>query len=91
MHLLSFHDWIRRIYATRDDELDCNQVFKVLDQYVDTVVAEKEIPPNFSPVEHHLRQCPYCYDLYLAMRDAALLESEQNAQKEIVLETCETC
>jgi predicted anti-sigma-YlaC factor YlaD len=76
MRLTSFSDWIRQIYATRDEELDCDQVFELIAGYVDKVVAG-EATTGFSDVEHHLQQCPYCYDIFVGMRDAAVLEEEQ--------------
>jgi predicted anti-sigma-YlaC factor YlaD len=91
MHLISFHDWIRRIYATRDDELDCDEIFERLPQYVDSIVAGQADPPGFSQVEDHLRQCPYCYDLYLALRDTAALEAQQDHVEVAALERCERC
>lgn len=92
MHLLSFHDWIRRIYATREDEIDCNQLFEVLPQYVDREVAAETKPPNAPQIEQHLMQCPHCQELYLALREAALLEGQEQPPTELVpLEQCETC
>jgi predicted anti-sigma-YlaC factor YlaD len=90
MHLLSFHDWIRRIYATREDELDCDQVFEELPQYVDREIAAQDKPKNAPQIEQHLMQCPHCQELYLALREAAMLEAQEQAPTELVgLEHCE--
>jgi hypothetical protein len=76
MGLETFRQWIRQIYATRDEELDCDELFELVSKYVDMEIAGERTKPHFSEVEHHLSQCPRCYDLYLALRDAALLESQ---------------
>jgi hypothetical protein len=73
-HLKPFRQWVRKIYATQDNELDCDGFFEAIARYVDTEVAGKKTNPTFPEVEHHLKQCPYCYELYLALREAALLE-----------------
>jgi predicted anti-sigma-YlaC factor YlaD len=86
MPLTSFHDWIRKIYATRDDELDCEQVFELLPKYVDMVTSGQAFPPGLARVEHHLKQCPYCHDLYLGLRDAVKLENQRTASEMVILE-----
>jgi predicted anti-sigma-YlaC factor YlaD len=91
MRLVSFHDWIRRIYATQDDELDCNAVFDLLPTYVDMEIAGEAPSARFCEVEHHLRQCPYCFDLYLGLRDAALLESREATPEAVPIERCRAC
>jgi predicted anti-sigma-YlaC factor YlaD len=79
MQLASFQKWIRTIYATQDDELDCDGFFEVIPQYVDLEVAGEKTNPRFPKVEQHLRQCPHCHDLYLALSDAVLSENHRNA------------
>jgi predicted anti-sigma-YlaC factor YlaD len=80
MRLISFYDWIRRIYATQDDELDCDEVEELLPAYIDCEIAGQVPPPHLAGVEHHLLQCAYCHDLYLAVREAALLEAESELE-----------
>lgn len=77
MNLRAFHKWVRMVYATRDEELDCEQLFEALPQYVDVKVAGEDADLCFPQVRHHLNQCSECYDLYLTLRDVALLESRQ--------------
>ena len=76
MHLTAFRKWIRNVYATQDEELDCDAVFQALPEYVDLKVAGEETSQRFADVELHLGQCAECYDLYVTVRDAALLERE---------------
>lgn len=75
MHIESFHEWVRQIYTTQDEELDCDGCLEAVPQFVDMEIARENINPRFSEIEHHLSQCPRCYDFYLTLRDAALLES----------------
>ena len=75
MHLESFYEWVHQVYITQDEELDCDKLFETIPEYVDVEVARDRTNPRFSEVEHHLSQCPQCYDFYLTLRDAALLES----------------
>ena len=78
MYLELFRKWVRRIYATQEKEIDCDGFFEAIPEVVDREVAgEKTTAPLFVEVERHMKQCPQCHDLYLAVRDAALLESRQ--------------
>lgn len=77
MPLKSFRGWIRKIYATRDGELDCNELQEIIPQYVDMEVDEKGAEAKFPQVKHHLKQCPDCYDLYVTLRDVARLEKKK--------------
>lgn len=77
MHFNLFQGWVRQVYATQDEELDCDGFFEVISEYVDMEVAGEKTNPHVPQVEHHLGQCPHCQDLYLTLRDAALLEDQQ--------------
>lgn len=72
----SFRTWIHQIYTTRDDELDCEEFSETIAQYVDAELAGEEAHVRFPGVRQHLSHCQECYDLYLAMCDAALLEGQ---------------
>lgn len=79
MHIESFHEWVRQIYTTQDKELDCDEFLESVSQFVDTEITRENINPHFTQVEHHLNQCPHCRDLYLTLRDAAMLENQLTA------------
>jgi hypothetical protein len=81
MHLKSFRKWVRQVYSTRDEELDCAEFFEIIPLYVDVEVAGEEANLRFPDVNHHFKQCPECYDLYLTLRDVAQLESKQIASE----------
>lgn len=79
MNLESFRAWIRSIYATRDDELDCSDVFELIPRYVDTEVAGEDAEARFPRVAHHLDQCSRCHDLYVGVLEAAEEEERERA------------
>lgn len=65
----SFTHWIDRLYATENDEFDCQQLQAALPAFVD---AENENKP-FDPVilrriKNHLHQCPDCHELYNGLK-----------------------
>ena len=88
MRFVSFHDWIRKIYATQDDEVDCDQVAQVMASYVERLVAGEEVRSRFAAVEQHLAQCPLCLEIAAALRDVARQESEQVLPATVDLEQC---
>ena len=88
MRFVSFHDWIRRIYATRDDEMDCDQVADLMASYVDALVAGGEIGTCFSAVEQHLAQCAHCLEVAAALRDVVRQESEEMVPVASSFEQC---
>lgn len=77
MRFVSFHDWIKKIYATRDDEMDCNQAAELIASYVEHLVAGEEIDARFSAVEQHLAQCAHCLEVATALREVVRQESEK--------------
>ncbi len=80
MRFVSFHDWIRRVYATRDDEMDCDEVAELMAGYVDSLVAGEDTGACHSRVEQHLAQCPLCLEVSATLREVALQESERLLQ-----------
>lgn len=78
--LKSFRKWIRLVYATQDQELDCEGFNGAIPQYVDVEIAGGKAHQRFPEVHNHMQQCPRCRDLYLALREAALQENREEAQ-----------
>ena len=78
--LETFRSWIRRIYATRDQEMDCEGFFETIPEYVDVEVAGGEAYHRFPLVYRHMQGCPQCHDLYLGLRDAARSEAQEQAE-----------
>jgi predicted anti-sigma-YlaC factor YlaD len=81
LKLESFREWIRQIYATRDDELDCDAVFELIPKYVDMEVAGGDPTTHFPKVDHHLKQCSRCRDLYVGVLETAKLEEKEEAER----------
>jgi predicted anti-sigma-YlaC factor YlaD len=81
LKLESFREWIRQIYATRDDELDCDAVFELIPKYVDREVAGEDPTIDLPQVEHHLKQCSRCRDIYVGVLEAAKLEEKEEAER----------
>jgi predicted anti-sigma-YlaC factor YlaD len=69
-----FTDWVERIYATRDNELDCTQTQTHLAAYVEAQVEGYPIANRLAGLQAHLYQCPDCREVYEALYD--LLEAE---------------
>jgi len=77
MTIRSFRRWIRNIYNTLEDELDCEVVARVIPHYVDLKVAGEQPEGRFPKVRQHLAQCSECCDLYHTLYDIALVESQE--------------
>ena len=77
VHLKSFREWIRQVYATWDEELDCDGLYEIIPRYVEMKVAGEDVGQHFPHVTHHLEQCAECYDMYLALRDVVQLEERE--------------
>ena len=77
MTIKSFRKWIRSIYGTLEDELDCEAVAQVIPRYVDFRVAGGQAEASFPKIKQHLVQCSECCDLYHALYDIALIESQE--------------
>ncbi|GMR10242.1 MAG: hypothetical protein BMS9Abin28_1063 [Anaerolineae bacterium] len=55
---------VEQIARTQQRELDCGEVFAVLDQYADAIVAGEELGEQFDLVIQHLDLCPDCLEEY---------------------------
>ncbi len=55
------------IARTQQRELDCGEVFAVLDQYTEAIVAGEDVSAQFALVIHHLDICPDCLEEYEAL------------------------
>jgi hypothetical protein len=47
---------------TRDDEFSCEEVFGRLDEYVDCILAQRDVGSERPLLEHHLERCVDCRD-----------------------------
>jgi hypothetical protein len=55
---------VEQIARTQQRELDCGEVFAVLDQYAEAIVAGEDLGEQFALVIHHLDLCPDCLEEY---------------------------
>ncbi len=55
---------VEQIARTQQRELDCGEVFAVLDQYADAIVAGEDLGEQFALVVQHLDLCPDCLEEY---------------------------
>jgi len=55
---------------TRDDEIDCQTCFELLDAYADLDARDASATASYPRVAHHLKQCRDCREEYKALRAA---------------------
>ncbi len=58
---------IEQIALTQERELDCGEVFAVLDQYTEAIIAGGDAQEQFALVMQHLELCPDCLEEYEAL------------------------
>jgi hypothetical protein len=58
---------IEQIALTKERELDCGEVFAVLDQYTEAIVAGEDVKEQYALVMQHLELCPDCLEEYEAL------------------------
>ncbi len=75
MNRIRFLQWLERIYATAETEMDCEQLQVILPAYVDWEIAGRDPAARLSQVKAHLAQCPDCAEEYEGLRKVAELET----------------
>ncbi|MFQ5922154.1 MAG: hypothetical protein ACE5M4_04865 [Anaerolineales bacterium] len=59
---------MQQIARTQQRELDCGEVFVVLDLYTEAIIAgEQDVREQFALVVQHLDLCPDCVEEYEAL------------------------
>jgi len=58
---------IEMIARTQERELDCGELFAVIDQYTETMVAGEDVEEQFALVVQHLAMCSDCLEEYEAL------------------------
>ena len=58
---------IKQIALTQERDLDCGEVFAVLDQYTEAIIAGGDVQEQFALVIQHLELCPDCLEEYEAL------------------------
>ena len=70
-----FAQWLERIYATAEAEMDCEQLRAILPAYIDFEIAGGDPGGRFPQAKAHLAQCPDCAEEYAGLRKVVDLEA----------------
>ncbi len=62
------------IFAAKDEEILCSEFFERLPRFVDLQLSGEDAVALLPKVNHHLGQCPECYEVYIALLEAARSE-----------------
>jgi hypothetical protein len=55
------------VEKTDEQEMDCAEVFEVLDIYAEAVVRGEDTSEMLSKVKHHIEMCRDCFEEYEAL------------------------
>lgn len=58
---------LERIARTQEREMDCGEVYAVVDQYAEAILAGEDVTAEFELVIQHLDLCPDCLEEYDAL------------------------
>ncbi len=81
MNSTQLAEWLERMYATAEAEMDCKQFQALLPATVDLEIAGQAAAPHLAQVKAHLAQCPDCAEEYVGLRKAAELEARGRLPK----------
>lgn len=73
----TFEHLIRSVFAAKESEILCGEFFDLLPRFVDLQLSGQDAATNLPQVSHHMRQCPECNEVYLALLQAS--QSEKDA------------
>ena len=75
MNRKQFIQWLQRLYATAETEMDCDQFQAILPALVDFEIANGEPGDRFAQALAHAAQCPDCAEEYKGLREVARLDT----------------
>lgn len=61
------HNLIKRLVITRDEELSCDEVFALVDQYAEANQRGEDVASLKPLIRHHLDMCRECDEEYQAL------------------------
>lgn len=61
------HSLIQMVDRTEENELSCDEVFALLDQYVELVVEDRQAANLLPLVQEHLDRCRDCHEEFEAL------------------------
>lgn len=76
MKMDRYTGWIKNIYNTQAEEIDCAECFDLVSRYVDLELSGGEPETKLPQVIQHLHQCSACREEYETLRDLRNLEEE---------------
>src|SRR3990172_8571421 len=60
--------FLRMVFETDEVEISCNEVFEMLDRYVELEARGEDVAHLFPPLMKHLERCKDCREEYEALR-----------------------
>ena len=76
MHRNHFENWLKNIYATREEEISCTECFDLTSRYVELEITGQNAAARMPELKQHLDQCRACRDEYETLRELRLLEEK---------------
>lgn len=67
---------VQALDMTEDREMACEEVFEVIDQYAELVVAGEDPEKVMPLVHHHLRMCGHCREEFEMLLDMLSIDVE---------------
>lgn len=58
---------VKMVAITEDEELSCDEVFELLDQYAEMALRGEDVSAFMPQVKHHLDLCGECNEEYEAL------------------------
>ena len=62
-----FKKWIAMVEKTQEVEFSCEDVYRLLDQYTETINRGEDAQKLMPLVEHHIEICPDCREEFEAL------------------------
>jgi hypothetical protein len=73
---------IRFIFAARDNEILCSQLFELLPRFVDLELLGEDAAALLPQMSHHLGQCPERHEVYRALLKTARSEGPTKSRED---------
>jgi hypothetical protein len=56
--------WLKRVVATQDDEIDCDELSLTIEVAVDAAARGEDVRAALPALAAHLEQCPDCQEWF---------------------------
>jgi hypothetical protein len=71
----AFRHLIESVTGAQEEELMCSRFFELLPRFVDLRLSSGAAEAALPEVAHHMRQCPECHEVYLAVLAATAADA----------------